>query len=72
MKTDNTVEGILQYIADENFKVFTLKGNLTKRGQKEMKRLIELLWKLNTILEKPSKIDVDHIEYKIDYIIKYE
>lgn len=72
MKSDNTVEGILQYLQDEDFKVFSLKGNLTKKGRQALERLIELLWKVNTILEKSSKIDVDRIEYQIDYIIRHE
>lgn len=72
MKSDDTVEGILQYLQDEDFKVFNLKGNLTKKGHQALERLIELLYKVNTILEKSSKINVDHIEYQIDYIIRHE
>ena len=69
MKTDNTVEGILQNLADRNFKVFKDNGTLTKCGEKHLQKLLDLLWQINfTITE--SRINVDSIEYQLNNIIR--
>lgn len=69
MKTDNTVEGILQNLANNDFKVFKANGSLTKEGAKQFRRLIDLLWQINFTIDK-DRINVDSIEYQLDYIIR--
>lgn len=70
MKTDNTVEGILQNVLNKETKIFRDDNDkLTKQGEKALERLLDILTQINETIGL-KLIPVDEIENEINHIIE--